>query len=100
MASSKLEVAKVRLLASPYLSVFPCVVLQHRPRVCINFFFENFTIFFFRRIAVLVIVFAPGTISCRNAVIIPRPITTTIGIACPDWSVVNTMELEPSQPET
>jgi len=37
MASSKLEVAKVRLLASPYFPVFPCVVLQHRPRFCIKF---------------------------------------------------------------
>jgi hypothetical protein len=46
----------------------------------------------------LVFVFAPGTISCRKAVTIPRPITTSIAIACPDWSVVNTMELEPSQP--
>lgn len=49
--------------------------------------------FLFRRIAVLVIVFDHGTISYRNAVTIPRPVTTTIGIACPDWSVGNTMEL-------
>jgi len=98
MASSKLEVAKMRLLALSYLSVFPCVVLQHRHRNCIKFYIENLTVFF-RLIAVLVFVFAPGTISCRNAVTIPRPITTGIGIACRDWSVVNTMELEPSQPK-
>jgi len=99
MASSKLEVAKVCLLALSYLSVFPFVVLQHMHRICIKFYIENFTIFFSRLIAVLVFVFAPGTISCRNAVTIPRPTTTGIGIACPDWSVVNTMELEPSQPK-
>jgi hypothetical protein len=46
MASSKLEVAKLRLLTSPYLSVFPCVVLQHTHRILIKFYIENFTIFF------------------------------------------------------
>jgi hypothetical protein len=98
MASSKLEVAKAGLLASPYFSVFPCVVLQYRHRICIKFYIGNFT-FFFRRIAVLDFVFAPDTISCRNAVTIPGPITAGIGIACPDWSVIHSVELESSQPE-
>jgi hypothetical protein len=37
----KLEVAKAGLLALPYISVFPCVVLQDRHRICIKFYIGN-----------------------------------------------------------
>ena len=96
MARSKLYVAKMRLLAFLYLSVFSFVVLQHRDRIFIKFYSENFTKRFRR---ILVTVFAPGTISCRNAVSIPKPITTSFSIACPDCSAVNTTERDPSQLE-